>query len=98
MEEKKIIPANLGIIITVILAAVLLGFIFIPGYFDKQRLSTQNRELEKQIELIKRANTGLKYQELQAKDPFYLEKTAREKLGVARKGEVVYKVTPQTKE
>lgn len=98
MEEKKIIPANFGIIITAILAVALLGIIFIPGYFDKQRLINQNRELEKQIEQIKRVNTGLKYQEQQSKDPFYLEKTARKKLGVARKGEVVYKVAPQPKE
>lgn len=98
MEKKKIIPANSGIIISAILTASLLGTIFIPGYLDKQRLIKQNQELEKQIELIKQVNRELKYQQRQAKDPFYLEKTAREKLGVARKGEMVYKVTPQPEE
>ena len=28
------------------------------------------------------------------KDPFYLEKMAREKLGLAKKGEIIYKILP----
>ena len=83
------------IIILFFLGLVLLGVIFIPGYLKIKRLAMANRELERQIEEIKQANRKLKEnQEKLINDPLYLEKVAREKLGVARKGEVVYKVLP----
>ena len=83
------------IIILFFLGLVLLGVIFIPGYLKIKRLARANRELERQIEEIKQANRKLKEnQEKLINDPLYLEKVAREKLGVARKGEVVYKVLP----
>ena len=88
MGKKKII-------ILIVLGLVLLGFIFIPGYLKIKGLSRQNRELVRQIEEIKQTNKRLKEeQEMLINDPLYLEKVAREKLGVVRKGEVVYKVLP----
>ena len=89
MEKSKII-------VLFLLSLVLLGVIFIPGYLKIKRLSGQNRDLERQIEEIKQTNKRLKEeQEKLINDPLYLEKVAREKLGVVRKGEVVYKVLPQ---
>ena len=88
MEKKKII-------VLLLLALAVLGFIFIPGYLKIKKLAGQNRELERQIQKIEQANKGLKKeQEKLINDPLYLEKVAREKLGVVRKGEVVYKVLP----
>ena len=83
------------IIVLFVLGLVLLGIIFIPGYLKIRRLAKQNKELEKQIEETQQANRRLKeeHQKL-INDPLYLEKVAREKLGVVRKGEVVYKVLP----
>lgn len=92
MAKKKIIALS-------VLGLVLLGVIFIPGYLKIRTLSRQNRELEKQIEEIKQTNKKLaEAQEKLKSDPFYLEKVAREKLGLAKEGEIVYKVLPpQTK-
>ncbi len=92
MGKKKIIVLS-------VLGLVLLGGYFIPGYLKGylkfKRLSRQNRELVRQIEEIKQTNKRLKEeQEMLINDPLYLEKVAREKLGVVRKGEVVYKVLP----
>ncbi len=92
MAKKKIIALS-------VLGLVLLGVIFIPGYLKIRTLSRQNRELEKQIEEIKQTNKKLaEAQEKLKSDPFYLEKVAREKLGLAKEGETAYKVLPpQTK-
>lgn len=88
MEKNKLIALSL-------LGVILLGIIFIPGYLKIRRLSRKNQDLKSQIEEIKQANRKLKEdQQKLINDPLYLEKVAREKLGVVRKGEVVYKVLP----
>ena len=83
------------IIILFILGAVILSIIFIPGYLKIKNLARQNRELEKQIVEIKQSNLKLKEEQQKLiSDPLYLEKVAREKLGVVRKGEELYRVLP----
>ncbi len=48
---------------------------------------------EKQIEMLKKRNAQLKEEKrLLEEDPVYLEAVAREKLGIAREGEVLYKL------
>ncbi|MBN3038260.1 MAG: septum formation initiator family protein [Candidatus Omnitrophica bacterium] len=88
MGKKKITIAILS-------AIVILGVIYIPNYLKIKSLARENRELEGQIEQIKQVNQRLseEHQKLLS-DPLYLENVAREKLGVARKGEIVYKVLP----
>jgi len=88
LEKKKLIIFS-------ILSLVLLGLIFIPGYLKIKHLSRQNKELEWQIEEMKQTNRRLQLeQEMLKSDPVYLEKVAREKLGVVRTGEVIYQVLP----
>ena len=91
--------AKSKVIILLFLIAILLGLIFIPGYIKIKNLARQNRELEIQIKEIAQANKKLQEEQEKLKnDPLYLEKVAREKLGVVRKGEVVYKVLPPQEE
>ena len=92
MGKKKI-----RIIALSVSALVLLGVIFIPGYLKIKAMDRQRKELERQIEEVKQANTRLEEEQEGLKtDPLYLEKVAREKLGLAREGEIVYKVlSPQ---
>lgn len=69
--------------------------IFLPGYTKLQDLKQKNLEFEERIEQLKQENLALeKRVERLQKDPLTLEKVAREKMGVARKGEVVYKINP----
>jgi cell division protein DivIC len=83
------------IIILSILVAVILVIIFIPGYLKIKKLVRQNKELESQIVQIKQRNLRLKEEQKRLiSDPIYLEKVAREKLGVVRKGEELYRVLP----
>ena len=88
MEKKKIIVLS-------VLGLILLGVIFIPGYVRFRKLAKLLREQEKQIEEVKDNNKRLEEElEKLKNDPLYLEKVAREKLGLAKEGEIVYKVLP----
>lgn len=67
--------------------------IFFPGYAKMQELRQKNRELEANINKLEKENLALQREkEKLEKDPDYLERVAREKLGIVKKGEVVYKV------
>lgn len=86
MGEKKVV-------IAVIVVVLLLAIIYIPGYLRIKRLARQNFELEQKIEEITQANERLtKEHQSLLNDPIYLENVAREKLGVAREGEIIYKI------
>ncbi|MBL7091991.1 MAG: septum formation initiator family protein [Candidatus Omnitrophica bacterium] len=88
MEKKKIIVLS-------VLGLILLGIIFIPGYLKIKRLAGQNRELERQIKETRQANRKLgEEQKKLESDPVYLEEVLREKLGLAKEGEIIYKVLP----
>ena len=55
--------------------------------------------LRKQIEELKKSNVELEREITKIKtDPVYMEKVAREELGVIKKGEIIYKILPPVKE
>jgi len=85
MERKKIIIYALAV-----LAA--LTVIFLPGFSELQKLREQNAQLIKRIELLEENNEILKEEIARMKqEPDYVEGRAREKLGIIRKGEIIYK-------
>ncbi|MEE9499693.1 MAG: septum formation initiator family protein, partial [Candidatus Omnitrophota bacterium] len=66
--------------------------VFLPGFSKLQKLREKNRNLERRIEILTKANEGLKKQkEKLENDPSYIEKIAREKLGMTQKGEIILK-------
>ena len=78
-----------------IIAFVFL-IIFLPGYTKLQELKDKNRELEVKIDKIKLESSLLEDEILRIQeDPVYQEEVIREKLGVVRKGEVIYKIEPE---
>jgi cell division protein FtsB len=73
--------------------------IFLPGYTKLQELKDRNRDLEARIKEIKVKNALLESEILRIQqDPVYQEEIIREKLGVVRKGEVIYKIEPEEKQ
>lgn len=67
--------------------------IFIPGYTKLLSLKNENRNLAQQIKHLKRTNQGLEKElNLLAEDKEYIEKIAREKLGLTKEGEIIYKI------
>ena len=82
MAKKRLI--YLLIAIGLIIAA------FLPGFFKLRELRKNNRNLERRIEILTKANEELKKEkEKLENDPSYIEKVAREKLGMTRKDEII---------
>jgi len=79
------------------LLAVGLFLIFLPSYQKMQDLKTANADYEQRIrELMEENQVLAEEKRLLLEDPVYLEKVAREKMGLIREGEVIYKIEPQT--
>ncbi len=68
---------------------------FLPSYAKMQDLKQKNAEYKRQIEELLVQRSQLEEEKrLLEKDPVYLEKVGREKMGLIRLNEVVYKITP----
>ena len=79
----------LGIILFILI-------IFLPGYTKLQELKDKNKDLEAMINQIESENVLLENKILRIQqDPIYQEEIIREKLGVVRRGEVIYKIEPE---
>lgn len=84
MAKKDLIYILIG------LAAIIA--VLLPGFSKLQELREKNRSLKKRIEMLTKANEELRREKDRLEnDPTYVEKVAREKLGMIRKGEIVLK-------
>ena len=74
---------------------IVIFVIFLPSYTKLQDLKQKNSDYKKQIEqlLMQQVKLG-EEKRLLEEDPVYLEKVAREKMGLIRPNEVVYRITP----
>ena len=60
-----------------------------------QQLKQKNYNYKKQIEELRLKNAQLQVEQDRLKnDPVYLEKVAREKMGLVKEGESIYRMTP----
>ena len=71
----------------------IIYFLFLPNYTKIKKLQERNKELESNIIVLAEDIEILKDDlENFKNDPFYLEKIAREQLGIARDNEVIVSV------
>lgn len=89
MAKIRIKPLYIGI-------AFALFIIFLPGYAKFMELRSKNIYMEKEIERLERENIQL-YNEKERleEDIDYIEKVARESMGVTREGEIPIKIEQQ---
>ena len=72
---------------------VILLLVFLPSYQEMQDLKQKNREYELRMQELVRENAKLTEEKRLLKDdPAYLEKVAREKMGLIKEGEVIYRI------
>jgi len=77
------------------IVAIFVLVVFLPSYTMMQDLKQKNLDYERQIEVLKAKKAKLEEEKrLLESDPLYLEKVAREKMGLIREGEVVYEIVP----
>ncbi|MDP2653419.1 MAG: septum formation initiator family protein [Candidatus Omnitrophota bacterium] len=81
-----------GIWLFIFTIAVFL--LFLPSYTQMQDLKTRNTDYAQEILNLKEENQRLKKERLLLEtDPVYLEKIARQKMGLVKDGEVVARIT-----
>ncbi len=80
-----------------IFTVVILG-LFLPSYSKMQDLKQKNEDFARRITELERKTVRLGNEKnLLETDPEYLEKVGREKMGLIREGEKVYKIVPEKK-
>ena len=88
---------RLGIYICI--AALILVAIFLPGFSRLRRVREQEKKVQEENERLRRINAELEEKIRRLKeDPVYIEGAARDKMGIVKEGEIVYKVVPERKE
>ncbi|MDP8213070.1 MAG: septum formation initiator family protein [Candidatus Zapsychrus exili] len=79
--------------IVIFIFAFLILAVFIPSYFVMCNKKARIAEYEKQIQRLKIKNVELAEERRKLEDdPVYLEKVAREKMGIVREGETIYRL------
>jgi len=91
-NRRRIGSPRLYIIIGVALV------IFLPPFAKLQGLYYKNKKLEEKITALREDNKRLEEEKIKLEtDITYIEKKAREKIGVVRKGEIILKETPSVR-
>ncbi|MFC1624739.1 septum formation initiator family protein [Candidatus Omnitrophota bacterium] len=76
-----------------VIIALILFVIFLPGYAKFMELRARNIDLENEIKRLEQENVRLyKEKKRLEEDIDYVEKIARESMGVAREGEIPMKI------
>ncbi len=66
---------------------------YLPSYVKMQDMNEKNHAFAKRISDLERENTRLDEERRRlTDDPVYFEKVAREKMGIIKDGEVLYKI------
>ncbi len=74
-------------------AATIILLFFLPSFSIMQDHRQKNLEYEKKIAELQKRNEELKAEKQRLiEDPVYLERVARERMGLVREGEKVYKM------
>ncbi len=69
--------------------------VFLPSYLQMQELHGKNRTYERQIRELTQENEALQEERRRLEeDPAYFERFAREKFGIIKDGEVIYRIVP----
>ena len=77
------------------LISFVILIVFLPAFTKMQDLRQRNLELRQDIEDLKKKNKKLgEERQLLENDPVYLEKVGRDKMGLIKEGEKVYRLVP----
>ncbi len=93
MAEKKGRRFPRVVLIAILLLIFFLAYLFLSGYLDLRKVGQRLARLEEENKRLIQENKRLEEERKALEgDPFYIEKIAREELGMVKKGEVVYEI------
>ena len=78
--------------------AVIVLAAFLPPFIKYQQINYKNRDLDRQLKNAKAEIKALEEEKRRLEtDIIYIEKKARDRIGVAKKGEIILKSYPEKK-
>ena len=81
--------------LSLFIIAVIVALLFLPSYTKMQELKQKNDDFTERIKRLEEKNKKLEEEKrFLTTNPDYVEKIAREKMGLIRQGEKVYKIVP----
>jgi cell division protein FtsB len=97
-QFRAFLHANLTLLLAAGFALLLISDVFgTHGVLAMRRSQKQATEIEKKIDQLNTENAQLEGKVKALKtDPEAIEKIAREEMGLAKQGEYIFKVAPQT--
>jgi cell division protein FtsB len=98
VERKGKHPLKV-VLIAILLLVFFLAYLFISGYLNLRKVGQRLLKVDKENKRLVQENKRLeeKIKALEG-DPFYIEKIAREELGMVKKGEIVYEIISSEEE
>lgn len=76
--------------------ATLILILFLPSFTLVQDQRQKNKEYARRIAELEAKNSELRREkQLLENDPVYLEKVGRERMGLVREGEMIYRLAPE---
>jgi len=94
---KKRNKTNRLFLFLLIAGSLFLSLWGAKSYYSIHQARKSLKKTEEKLTQMELENRELKEQIDNLANPFYLEKLAREKLGLAKEGEVIYKILPEEK-
>ena len=89
--------AKKNVVKTTIFAVILLAA-FVPPFVKYQQINYRSKALDRQLKSIKEEIKALEEEKRRLEtDIIYVEKRARDRIGVAKKGEIILKSYPSKK-
>ncbi len=83
----------LKVIVIIIILGALLTY---PAYLELRKYRRHLARLDEENKSLEETNRDLQSEaEALENDPFYIEKVARESLGLIKPGEIIYKIIPE---
>ncbi|UCH77306.1 MAG: septum formation initiator family protein [Candidatus Coatesbacteria bacterium] len=87
-----------AVAVVVLLGALTYLFVFSRhGYLRRRELARENERLQHELDQLQAENVRLREELESLDDPEAVEKLAREKLGLVREGETVYRFVEKDK-
>ena len=89
--------AKKSVVKTAIFVVILLA-VFLPPFVKYQQIKARIRALDRQLNSLKEETKRLEEEKRRLEtDIIYVEKRARDRIGVAKKGEIILKSYPAKK-
>jgi cell division protein FtsB len=94
-RRRRVVAAVVALVL-----AALLVYVFVfsrHGYLRRRELARENRRLQQELAEMRAENARLREELSRLDDPEAVEKLAREKLGLVKEGDKVYRFVEKDK-